>query len=107
MEKRLSHEVICIAEIKAKSGMVEALLTELAKLIPLSKQESGCVRYEIHQSVEDENLITFVDRFKDMKAFNFHCETNYIKKYFDDIIPKLADDIKISLYKEITFEENK
>lgn len=103
MNKDLSYEVVCIAEIKAKPNMLDTLLTRLAELVPLSKQEEGCVRYEVHQCLDDPDIITFVDRFKNMDAFNFHCETEYIKKYFDEIIPNLSESIKISLYKEISF----
>lgn len=101
MDITLSNEITCIAEIKAAPGKRKELLEKLLELMPLSKREAGCVRYELHQSIEDENIFTFVDRFSDQSAFDLHCETDYIKIHFDEIIPKLSEYIKLSVHKEI------
>lgn len=101
MTKKLLPEIVCVAELTAKEGMVDILLENLLALVPLSKSEPGCLRYELHQNLENTNMLTFIDRFKDQDAFDQHCEASYIKKYFDEIIPGLTDDIKISIYREI------
>ena len=51
--------------------------------------------------MEDENIFIFVDKFSDKNAFDFHCETDYIKRCFDEIIPKMSEYIKVSTNKEI------
>lgn len=104
MTLQKKQAVICIAEILAKEGMIDEVLDIVQKLIPLSKSEEGCEQYIVHQSIENPNLITFVDRFTDMDAFNIHCEKDYIKKYFDNIMPTLTDSIKFSLHHEIYFK---
>lgn len=97
----LATEVTCIAEIKALPGKKQALFEKLAELIPLSKTEAGCLRYELHQSIEDDSIFTFVDKFANQNSFDLHCETDYIKQYFDEIIPKISEYVKITLHKEI------
>lgn len=100
---KLSENIVCIAQFKPKTGKRDELIQALSELIPLSKGEPGCLRYELHQSVENPEIITFIDRFKDQSAFDFHCETEYIKKHFDEILPGLTDSIEITLHREITF----
>lgn len=104
MSHKFSNEVTCIAEIKAKTGKRAELLEKLLELFPLSKQEQGCLRYELHQNLENENIFTFVDKFANQAAFDFHCEADYVKIYFDEIIPALTEYVKIELYKEILLE---
>ena len=103
MSDKVINEITCIAEIKALPGKREELLSNLLELIPLSKKEKGCIRYELHQNIDDENIFIFVDKFVDKNAFDFHCETDYIKKYFDEIIPHISEYIKISMNKEIVY----
>lgn len=99
--QKLSKEITCIAQFKPKDGKRDELIQALVQLIPLSRSEPGCIRYELHQGVEEQNVITFVDRFKNKAAFDIHCEMDYIKKYFDEIIPKLVDEMTITLHQEI------
>ena len=103
MKTGRSTALVCIAEFTPKPGMTDQLIETLSQLIPLTKKESGCVRYELHQGVDDKNLITFIDRFADRAAFDHHCNTDYINKYFYDILPGLTDNIKITLYNELIF----
>ncbi|WP_440993532.1 putative quinol monooxygenase [Cysteiniphilum litorale] len=101
MNIKKSDYVVCIAEIKAKKDKTNELLKVLYELKIKSPLEKGCVRYELHQDDEDPTIFTFVDRFANQAAFEYHCDQEYTKLYFDDVIPSLAESIKISTHKEI------
>ena len=94
-------EIICIAEIIAKAEHIDALLLAFEDLKRLSPQEPGCLRYELHRSIDNPLKFTFVDRFKDKAAFDYHCETEYVKKYFDEIFPVLTDHLSFELHNEV------
>lgn len=99
-----TEEIVCIAHLTAKEGQREALLRVLQDLIKPSRSESGCLSYYLHTSLENPNLFTFVDRFKDQEAFDYHCETPYIKEAFDNLIPPLIDAMEITLHHELLVE---
>lgn len=104
MKKNTSNEIVCIARLVAKEGQADNLLVVLKKLIKSSKSESGCVSYQLHRSVENPGIFTFVDKFKDQAAFDYHCETEHVKEAFDSVIPPLVDSIEITLHNEMHFE---
>lgn len=96
--------VVCIAKIVVKFDKINEALEVFADLKKLSPKENGCIRYELHQDSENPLIFTFIDRFKDQSAFEYHCDQEYTKKYFDDILPKITDSIEISMHHEIEIQ---
>lgn len=96
-----NHEIICIARLVAKEGMATNLLTVLQGLIKPSRNEPGCLSYQLHHDLENLNAFTFVDRFKDQTAFDIHCEADYTKEAFDHLIPPLVESIDITMHRDI------
>lgn len=101
MNIKKNNNVICIAKIIAKKNKLEEVLRVFAELKRLSPKETGCIRYELHQNQDNPLDFTFIDRFKDLTAFDFHCEQEYTKKYFDEILPSITESIEITLHNEI------
>lgn len=89
-----NHNYICIAKLVAKEDKLDELLQIFKQLKDLSPQEKGCIRYELHQDQENPNIFTFVDRFFDKEAFDYHCNQDYTIKYFDDILPQLVSTLR-------------
>jgi len=96
-----SHEIVCIARLIAKEGMTASLLQVLQGLVKPSKSEPGCLSYQLHCDIENPNIFTFVDRFKDQAAFDFHCEAEYIKEAFDHLIPPLVESMDITMHQDV------
>lgn len=96
-----NSELICIAKIIVKKDKLNEALEIFSNLKALTPKEPGCLRYELFQDSENPLIFTFVDKFKDNNAFEYHCEQDYTKKYFDDILPNLAESIEINTYHEM------
>ncbi|MBA2657120.1 MAG: antibiotic biosynthesis monooxygenase [Tatlockia sp.] len=101
METITNKEIICIAHFQAKKGQKDMLLKVLQQLIKPSKAELGCISYQLHSSPENPDLFTFIDKFKDQEAFDYHCETAHVKETFDNLIPPLVETMTITLHHEI------
>ena len=97
----LNTEIVCIAHLEANEGMHEELLNVLKNLIQPSKAETGCVSYQLHCNLENPNVFTFIDKFKNQEAFDIHCEAEYIKEAFDHLIPPLVKSMIITTHREI------
>jgi quinol monooxygenase YgiN len=93
--------VVCVAEFRAFEGKTVALVEALHSLIQPTLQEPGCIRYELNQDVEDARRITFIEKWSDREAFDTHCQTAYIKHYFDDVRPQLVENFVVRCYEEI------
>ena len=101
MLKKAEKEIVCVAQFKAKEGKDEELLESLHALIPATRAEEGNIRYELNQAIEDPRTITFVEKFASQEAFDYHCNTPYIKEFFDTVPPKLVETVVVTLYREV------
>ncbi len=101
MPKKAKHEIVCIAQFTAKRGKEAELLRSLHKLMKPTHQEEGCVRYELNQQTDNPRLITYVEKWANMKIFKKHCKMPYIVDFFDNVAPKLIAAQTIGLHKEI------
>jgi quinol monooxygenase YgiN len=101
MTKKNEVQVVCVAEFHAIEGKTEELVAALHSLIAATTAEPGCIRYELNQRVDDERWVTFVEKWKDQKAFDEHCQMPYITHFFDDLRPQLVEDFAVKLYQEI------
>jgi quinol monooxygenase YgiN len=101
MTKKNTVQVVCVAEFYALEGKTDDLVAALHSLIKATTAEPGCIRYELNQRVDDARWVTFVEKWKDQKAFDEHCQMSYIKDYFDNVRPQLVEDFAVKLYQEI------
>ncbi|MDC7222981.1 MAG: putative quinol monooxygenase [Spirochaetales bacterium] len=94
-------QLVCIAVFNAKEGEVDQLLQNLHGLIRLTTQEGGCLRYELNQSLDNPNKITFIEKWYDQKTFDAHCAMPYLKDFFKGDKPEHVESFEVSLHKEI------
>jgi quinol monooxygenase YgiN len=95
-------ELVCTSEFTAKPNKVEKLVDALAQLIPLSRKEAGCIRYEMHRSTNNPDVVFFIERFKNQEAFDSHLNTPYVKNFVANEMPLLVDNLELKFYHEIT-----
>ena len=50
------EKIVLIARVKVKADKVEELKSAALKIVADSRNEEGCINYDIHQSVEDETI---------------------------------------------------
>jgi quinol monooxygenase YgiN len=94
-------QVVCVAEFRAFEGKTDALIQALHSLIAITHKEPGCIRYELNQREDDPRWITFIEKWKDKKDFDEHCQMSYITNFFDNVRPQLVEDFAVKLYQEI------
>lgn len=94
-------QVVCVAEFRSFEGKTEELVATLHSLISATTAETGCMRYELNQRVDDPRWVTFVEKWKDQTAFDEHCKMPYITHFFDVVRPQLVEDFSVKLYQEI------
>jgi quinol monooxygenase YgiN len=101
MLKKAENEIVCVAQFIAKEGKEDALLEALHGLMGPTHKEEGYIRYELNQAIDNPRAITFIEKFKSKEAFDFHCNTPYIKGLFDMVVPALVEGTTVTLYHEV------
>ncbi|MGE4548070.1 MAG: putative quinol monooxygenase [Intestinibacillus sp.] len=78
-------KIVAKAKVKPEN---KAKFIELAKpLVAASQAEEGNVSYNLHESLEDPNVMAFIEVWKDQAAIDFHNAT----AHFTTICPQFAD----------------
>jgi quinol monooxygenase YgiN len=101
MLKKAEQEIVCVAQFTAKEDKEEELLEAMHALIPATRSEKGNIRYELNQAIDAPRTITFIEKFANQEAFDYHCNTPYTKEFFDTVPPKLVETFVVTLYKEV------
>ena len=70
-----------VAKIQVKKDFVNAVKTELIKLIVPSRKESGCIEYNLHQDNEDPTILVFYETWESASSFEKHTNTDHYKTY--------------------------
>jgi quinol monooxygenase YgiN len=94
-------QLVCVATFLAKEGCEELLLAELAALMPPTRREEGCIRYELNRSMSEPRRFVFIEKFNDDKQFDLHARTPYVTRLLEEVIPKLVETSDIHTYREI------
>lgn len=68
------------AILEPKEGHAEQLFLELKKVQQASREEEGCIQYNIHQSV-DTNTFVLYEVWKDQDAVDSHAQTAHYQEY--------------------------
>lgn len=67
-----------IATLKIKPGSLPAIMDAVAPCLEATRKEEGCISYDLHQSVSDENILVFVERWTDRPSLEAHFETPHL-----------------------------
>jgi quinol monooxygenase YgiN len=71
--------VILTAMVKAKPDAVEAVKDALMSLVGPTRQEPGCLCYNLHQSKTDPTEFLFYEQWANKDAFDAHGKTPHMK----------------------------
>ncbi|MGM7701814.1 putative quinol monooxygenase [Pseudalkalibacillus sp. Hm43] len=74
--------IVINAIFKPKSDKVEEFFKELKEVQRASREEEGCVQYELHQGLEDDTFMLY-EIWENETAFEEHITTDHYNHYRD------------------------
>ncbi len=82
--------IVVVANIKIKSEFKEEVFYELIKLYKNThKDDKGCIYYELHKNLIDENSYTFIETWQDQKSLIEHENKIHFKQFLEKVENKL------------------
>ncbi|MFN8473031.1 MAG: putative quinol monooxygenase [Anaerolineae bacterium] len=105
MITRYEDEVAIVAQFTAKDGRADELLAEIYEVMAHTLAEPGCLRFVLHQSIDDPDMLTVVEKFKSQKDFDSHLAQPYTKKLLEQVVPELVAVQNITFHKEVKAPE--
>lgn len=74
-------ETTIVAHVFAKTDHVDHVKSELEKLIPLTRNEPGCLQYELHRDRADPSHFLFYERWESPAHLQVHMKSDHVKAY--------------------------
>ena len=93
--------VSVLARVKAKQGMENHVRRECLELVAPSRQDKGCLGYELHQSTDDPGLFFFVESWTSKKDVENHLETPHCVAFDEKVSTMLAEPEEIIFMEQI------
>jgi len=73
-----------VAKFEVESDKVDEFKQIASELIDKTRLEEGNISYELYQNNKNEQILTFIEEWKNQKALEAHMETNHLKT----VLPK-------------------
>ena len=87
-----------VARLIARPDTVTELQTVLLHLIEPTRQEPGCLRYQLLHNAADPTDFTFVEEWADATALEAHFTTPHVQAAFAQAPPLIAMELDIRRY---------
>jgi quinol monooxygenase YgiN len=71
--------IYLVATLTIKPGTLPDFIDAAKTCIAATREEPGCISYDLHQSLTDENTLVFVERWEDQKSLDGHFEAPHFK----------------------------
>lgn len=70
-----------VANIKANADKVELVKAELLKLIDVTRNETGCINYDLHQDNENPAHFLFFENWESRALWQTHMGNTHLQEY--------------------------
>lgn len=93
--------VTVVASFIAKESQIENLKNALMALIVPTRQEEGCISYDLQQSVNNPAKLTMIEEYRNQSALDYHKGQPYLANLIAQL-DTLADNVDIEAYLTIS-----
>lgn len=75
------EHIAITAILKAKTGNEDQLFDAMQRAVHPSQSEQGCVKYQLHKSLDEEGVFVFYEIWQDEESLMKHIESDHYKVY--------------------------
>lgn len=76
-----NQKLTIVANILAKEEKRELVKSELLKLIEITKNEEGCINYDLYQDNNNPNQFLFYENWENRELWLKHTNNSHISEY--------------------------
>jgi quinol monooxygenase YgiN len=96
--KEESKMLVVLANITTKPGQRSEAIKASLDCIKATREENGCILYELFASAEDETSLVFVEKWTDKDALRAHLQTEHLKNSSKARAPYVDGEIKVNVF---------
>ena len=87
-----------VALVKARPGQEAVLRQELLALIPTTRQEPGCINYDLHQATDEPGSFLLHENWTSKQHLDDHLNRPHLKAFLDKADALLSEPPRITLW---------
>ena len=77
----MPNKLTIVARIEAKKDKIELVKSELLKLIAPTRNEEGCLQYDLHQDNDRPEVFLFYENWTSRELWQNHMNSDHLKAY--------------------------
>lgn len=85
----------------AKAGREAEVTALLSKLTESSRQEPGCITYQVHRHKTEPRRFFIYEQYKDDAALEAHRASSHFLQHAKKDLPKIADRVEGHLFEPL------
>lgn len=89
-----------VAKSYVKPEKVQEFMGLCKNLVEATLKEEGCIDYGLHQELDNPEILTFLEEWKDEKSLDKHLNSNHFKEIFPLISECLEKETEVDIYKK-------
>lgn len=74
-------QLTIVANIKAKADQIDLVKAELIKLINITRAETGCINYDLHQNNDNPAHFMFYENWETRELWQSHMANQHLADY--------------------------
>ena len=90
-----------VANETLKEGTKDKVLNLLDEMIEKTRQEDGCIAYELYEDINKPNTLAFIEEWESMDKLKAHFESEHFKRIIPQVAEYKAQDDPVGVYKKI------
>lgn len=90
-----TNHFVIVAAMRALAGKEEQLRAELLALVPPTRAETGCIRYDLHQDTRSPADFVFYEIWENREVWLTHMETPHLQAFRGKAQDLLDGDLRL------------
>jgi len=79
----MENKLTIVARIEAKKNSIGLVKSELLKLIGPTRNEEGCLQYDLHQDNDNPEVFLFYETWENRELWQTHMNNDHLKAYME------------------------
>jgi len=87
--------ITVVSKCRCRPGKSNEYISALNEFLGPSREEEGCISYDVYQDTQDSQNFIFHEIWKDQEAVSIHINSSHFKRFMetsDPLLEKLAGD---------------
>ena len=74
-------QTVVVIDESIKEGQVSAFVEYMREMIRLTKEEDGCIAYDLYEAIDGSGEVVMVEIWESKEALDLHMQTEHFKEY--------------------------